>query len=137
MKFLFTILFLLLLASCSEKHLNEKTFRNGDITVKWYNISTITTMHDYVDIEHSGHTETIMEANTGGIYDILIKGDTITIQVMSDLVVYNLAAKALGYNTKLDTSITLCMYTQKYVPKNAKYYCDEILPGSTKIKRGK
>ena len=124
----------LTLISCSaitaDKHLDEKTFKGGDIIVKWYHISRITTVHDYVDIERWGRTKNIMEANTDGIYDILIKGDTVTVQTTKDLLVYDLTAKALNCHIKLDTSITICRYMKKHVPENAKYYCDEVISDS-------
>src|SRR4051812_26701046 len=78
----FSTIFLLSLTSCSsmtaDKRLNEKTFKAGNITVKWYQISEISSIHVFVDIERWGWTKTIMKANTDGIYDILINGDTIT-----------------------------------------------------------
>ena len=129
MKFFYPTFLFLLLTSCSElgkgKHLNEKVFKSGDITVKWYQTSAITSVHDFIDVERSGHTETIMEANTGGIYDVLIKGDTITIQAKNDLLIYQLTSRNLSCTIKLDTSITMCQYMKKYGPEYAKYYCDE------------
>jgi hypothetical protein len=138
MKSVLLILALAFLPSCSrifDKHLEEKTFKNGDITVKWYRISEITSSHDFVDIERWGWTKTIMKANTDGIYDILITGDTITIQTMNDLLVYDLTAKTLNCHIKLDTTVTMCDYMKKHVPENAKYHCDEFVSDSLTTKQ--
>ena len=135
MKTVLQILALIFLASCSsaiaDKHLNEKTFTSGDITVKWYRISEITTIHDFVDIERWGWTKTIMKANTDGIYDISITGDTITIQAINDLLVYDLTARTLNCYINLDTTVTMCDYMKKHVPENAKYHCDEVVSDSS------
>src|SRR5437868_4454271 len=118
------LLSILLLSSC-DKRLDEKIFKNKDITVSWYNVSEITTDHDFVVVTKGFKELKLMEANTTGIYDVLFKNDTIVIQTLSDLIVYELANKAFGYRVVQDTSITLCQYMKKYVPENAKYYCDE------------
>jgi hypothetical protein len=129
MKPLIQLLIITLLVSCSniiaEKHLDERTFTNGDIKVIWYRISEISTIHDFVNIERKGRTITIMKANTGGIHDILIRNDTVTIQTMPDLLVYDLKEIGFDYHIILDTSITICQYMKKHVPENAKYYCDQ------------
>jgi len=94
----------IILTSCSRKHLDEKVFRSQDITVRWYRISEITTVHDFLDIERWGWKKNIMEANTGGIFGILINKDTITIKATSDLIIYDLAARTLHCHIKLDTT---------------------------------
>jgi hypothetical protein len=127
MKSFLGILLIALLTSCSvivgDKHFDEKLYTSGDIKVRWYRISEITTIHDFIHIERWGWTKTIMKANTGGIHDILIKGDTITIQAMPDLLVYDLTSKTLNCNIRLDTTITMCEYMKKHIPENAKYHC--------------
>ena len=74
MKSLLGILLLTLLISCSavvgDKHLDENIYTSGDIKVKWYRISEITSVHDFIDVERWGWTKTIMKANTDGIHDI-------------------------------------------------------------------
>lgn len=117
----------LLLASCGlfgDRHLDEKKFISKDITVTWYKISRITTVHDYIDVKRGGRTKNIMEANEGGLYDILIKDDTIVIQVMPHLLIYKLAARELGCYIKVDSSITDCQYMRKYNPQNT-WHCEE------------
>lgn len=112
MKFLLHLVVSLVLLSCSavtaDKHLNERTFKTGDITVKWYQISEITSIHDFVDIERFGWTKTIMKANTDGICNILINGDTVIIQAQKNSLIYDLTAKTLNCYVQLDTSITTC-----------------------------
>jgi hypothetical protein len=107
----------LILTSCSNvvpnKHLNEKTFESKDIIVKWYNISEITSDHDFVDVTRNGYTKTVMKANSMGIYDIIIKGDTITIRTVPGLTIYDLTAKTLQCYIKLDTTVTIDEYREK------------------------
>lgn len=124
-----------LLASCEDKHLDVKTFSSRDIKVNWYNISRITTVHDYIDIERWGHEKNVMEANTGGIYDILIKGDTIIIQTTRDLIVYDLSIKTLGCNIKQDSSITTYQYLKKYMPASAEAFKNQTVPDTSQNKR--
>jgi hypothetical protein len=107
------------MTSCKDKPLDPKTFNSRDIKATWYKISRITTTHDYVDVERWGKKTKIMEANTGGIYDVQIKGDTIIIQTTRELLVYDLVAKTLGCIIKHDTSITTYNYLRKYQPEGA------------------
>jgi hypothetical protein len=104
----------LIFSGCSRKHLDEKIFRSKDITVKWYRVSEITTIHDFVDIERWGWTKRIMEANTAGIYDVSINNDTVIIQVKDDLLIYELAAKVLNCHIKVDKTITFSQYSNKF-----------------------
>ena len=116
MKVTFCLCFLVTLISCSsifaDKHLDEKVFKSGDITVKWYRISEITTIHDFVDIERWGWTKRVAEANTNGICNIQITGDTVTIQGKPDLWIYELAAKTANCTIRVDTSINTCQGVQ-------------------------
>jgi hypothetical protein len=110
--------------SC-DKHLDEKVFKSKDITVKWYRVSGISSGHDYIDLERWGYTDNIMKANTGGIYDVKISGDTIIIKALREIGIYDLAAKKNECYIKLDTTITKYDYMKKYQPENAKYYLKE------------
>lgn len=100
---LFSVLFL---TSCAlpRTKLHEKIFKANDITVSWYQISEITTVHDFVDITRWGHTKNIMEANLDIINSILINGDTVIIKVNRDQTIYSLAARTLGSFVRLDSS---------------------------------
>ena len=130
MKLTSLALLALALTSCSgvtaDKHLDEKTFKSGDITVRWYTRSLITSSHDLVEVERWGWTKEILKANPGGIYDVLIAGDTITILATTSILVYDLTAITLNCHIKLDPSISTCEYMKKHVPENAKYHCDSI-----------
>jgi hypothetical protein len=77
-------------------------------------VSEISTIHDFVDIERWGWTKNVMEANTGGIYDILINDDTVTIQARNDLLIYELASKTLNCHIKIDTTIAWSKYSKKF-----------------------
>ena len=138
-KILLAIAFLTFLVGCSRnvrKHLNEKTFRSGDITVKWYHISEITTVHDFVELERWGWTKTLMEANTGGIHDIIIKGDTITIRTMSNLLIYELTAKTLNCQIVQDPTVTFYEYEKKQAHFNLNYNRDEGIADSSLYQKG-
>jgi len=124
MKLTSLALLALTLTSCSgiiaDKHLDEKTFKSGDITVRWYKRSLITSSHDFVEVERWGWTKEILKANPGGIYDVVIAGDTITILATTSILVYDLTAITLNCHIKLDPSISTCEYMKKHVPENAK-----------------
>ncbi|AWA30967.1 hypothetical protein HYN48_13255 [Flavobacterium magnum] len=128
MKIRYFILFFLILISVGiyvaffyEKHLDEKVYKNGDITLKVYKISRISTVHDYIDLERWGYCKNIYEANTGGIYNIILKKDMVIIQTYK-AGIYELAAKTLETEIKIDSSITTYRYMKKFQPQNAKYY---------------
>lgn len=130
MKLTSILLIALTLNSCvgdiADVHLDEKVFKNGDITVKWFSRSLITSSHDFVEVERWGWTKEILKANPGGIYDIIIEADTITILATTNILVYDLAAITLDCHIKLDPSISTCQYMKKHAPENAKYHCDSI-----------
>jgi len=107
--------------SC-EKHLDEKIFKNGDILVKWYRVSAISTVHDHVDLERWGYSENILKSNTGGIYDVKIDKDTVTIRILPGLLIYDLIALKHNCHVKIDSTVTKYDYMKKFQPKNAKYY---------------
>lgn len=115
---------LLSFISC-DKHLDEKIYKSKDITVKWYKISSISTVHDYIDLERWGYSDNILNSNTDGIYDIIISDDTITIRILPDLIIYDLVAKKNECYIKLDTTVTKYEYMKKFQPQNAKYYIEQ------------
>lgn len=63
-----------------------------------------------------------MDANTGGIYSILITADTVIIQTTRELLVYELSSKTLGCIIKQDTSITTYQYLKKHMPEGAEAF---------------
>lgn len=107
-----------------EVHLNEKVYTKGDITLKFYRISNISSMHDYIDLERFGYTKKIFKADTGGVYDILIKNDTIIIQT-HEAGIYELVARTLDTEIIVDSSITTYQYMKKFQPQDAKYYKEQ------------
>lgn len=118
------IIIVIFCISC-DKHLNEKIFKSNDTTVKWYRVSTITSGHDYIDLERLGKTYNIIKANPNSIYDVEISGDTIIIKSLPEIVIYDLVAKKNNCYIKLDTTITKYEYMKKYQPENSKYYLNE------------
>ena len=118
---IFIILILTFCISC-ENHLDEKVIKSKDITIKWYRVSEISSGHDFIDLERWGYTNNIMKANTNGIYDVKISGDTIIIKVLPEIGIYDLVARKNGCYIKLDTTVTKYEYMKKYQPENAKYY---------------
>ena len=131
LKNLLLLLLPLLLTSC-DKHLREKTFTNGDITVHWYEISTITTINHYIDISRNGDTKNIMRSEPYSIYDIIIKGDSVIIKTTPNLLLYSLAKREQGYTIALDSTVTTYDYMKKYQPENAQYYANDTLSNSPK-----
>jgi len=121
MKKLFILILIPYFISC-DKHLDEKIYQSKDITVKWYRVSNISSGHDFIDLERWGHTDHIMKANTGGIYDVKIIGDTILIRALPQIGIYDLVAMKNECYIKLDTTVTTYEYMKKFQPENAKYF---------------
>ncbi|WP_338378931.1 hypothetical protein [uncultured Flavobacterium sp.] len=121
---IFILIIFTFCVSC-DKRLDEKVFKSKDITVKWYRISEISSGHDFIDLERWGNTENILKANTDGIYDVEITGDTIIIKALPEIGIYELAAKKNECYIKLDTTITKYEYMKKHQPENAKYYLNK------------
>ena len=96
------IVFLSLLSttilSCRNK-LNLKVIENNDIKIEQYEISEITSIHDFVDVTNKrwNRTERIFEASSGSIDRIFIRNDSIIIQISIQPVMYDLAALKFGY----------------------------------------
>jgi hypothetical protein len=127
MKVFLTIILCLTLFSCYDKHDDEKVFKGKDFTVKWYQVSTISTVTDYIDIERWGFTSNIMSANPYAIYDIAITGDTVVIKTIPRVTIYDLAAKKHGCIIKLDSTITNDEYMKKYQSNSAQYYINDTV----------
>jgi len=84
------------------KKLNVKTIKNTEIQILWYDISTVTTIHEHVEVSKDGQTQKIAELNQGGITRIYIHQDTIHLQTKGGLF-YQLDEKAFNYTIVLDT----------------------------------
>jgi hypothetical protein len=127
MKILVTIILCFTLFSCYD-HLNEKVYEGKDFTVKWYSISTITTLDEYIDLEKYGSTENIMQCSSlPSIYDIVITGDTIIIKTTPRVSISDLVAKKKGCIIKLDSTITMYQYMKKYHPEVAAEYIGDTI----------
>jgi hypothetical protein len=104
----FISLGLVLCVSCSPfgvplKRLDEKVIQGGDIEVHWWTTSSITTMHEHVEVIKDGETRKISELNTGGIHDIVIRRDSIIISTSGTGLFYQLDDSVFGYTIDLDT----------------------------------
>jgi hypothetical protein len=133
MKKLIILIVIPFFISC-DVHIDEKTYQSKDITVKWYKVSTITSGHDFIDLERWGYTDNIMKANIGGIYDVKIIGDTILIKTLPHIGIYDLVAKKNECYIKLDSTVTTYEYMKKFAPENAKYFkSEDTLPSSENV----
>lgn len=85
------------------KRLDEKVIQDGNIEVHWWTTSSISTMHEHVEVVKDGKTRKISELNAGGIRDIRISRDTIIISTSGTWWFYQLDDSAFGYTVDLDT----------------------------------
>jgi len=88
-----------------RKKLDEKVISSGDISISWYKVSTISSIHEYVDLSRWKRTKNILETN-GGVREIQIKGDTIIIKTTPTIHLYEFVSKTLGCTIIQDTSKT-------------------------------
>lgn len=102
--FIITAFFIsLTLTSCLQK-LKTRTIENEEIIIEVYEKSTITTVHQYIDIINKrwNKTERILKANQGTIDSVFIHKDTIYLsQIYSSRNIYDLAAIKFGYKIVL------------------------------------
>lgn len=116
------LLFISLFVSCSllscddEVHLHERIYKGNGVTASVYQISLISSMHDYVDISRWGHTEMVFKCNADYIYDVVIDGDTVIIRTQEQPLVYKLTSKALGTYIRIDSSIGSERWMRRYRP---------------------
>jgi hypothetical protein len=104
--------------SC-DKRLKEFTVKTNDIEVTKYEISQITTAHDFIEVRKDNSAMTVAETNAYGFADIIIRQDTIIIQYLPT-VFYRIVDNAFGYKIKIDTTISVDYWRQK-VEQRAKY----------------
>lgn len=93
-----------LLNSCIDKKLDLKIIENEEIKIEHYNISEITTIHEFLDLteKRCNNTERIYEGNTESIDSVYIKNDTIYLTTKYDKpIIYDLAAIKFGYQIKV------------------------------------
>jgi hypothetical protein len=100
------LIFCFLIDSCTNRtHLREKVIENNGITVRWYQISSITTIHEFVDIQRDGWTHNIMEANDAVIENVVINRDTVIIKATPGRPIYSLSSYVQRTYIRLDTSM--------------------------------
>jgi len=94
-----------LVISCQDsvwrKKLNLKTIKNDDILVETYDVSEISTIHQFIDMTNRrwSRVETILEANQSSIDCMFIRGDTLFLQkASSGVVIYDSASTKFGYS---------------------------------------
>ncbi|RYD74041.1 MAG: hypothetical protein EOP53_19025 [Sphingobacteriales bacterium] len=108
---LFLVLLLFGFSSCN-KRLKEFTIKTADIEVTKYEISQVSTVHDFVEVRKGNLAITVLEANSYGFADLFVKHDTIVIQYLPNIF-YKTADKAFNYKIKLDTTISVEYWRQK------------------------
>ena len=72
-------LIVFLISSCQNKKLHLKVIENKDVKIEIYEISLITSMHQYVDLtdKHWNETTTIYKAEPDQLLDVKMRNDTI------------------------------------------------------------
>ena len=84
------------------ERLDETVVHGAGIDVHWWTTSTITTIHEHVEVVKDGEVRKISELNAGGIDSIGISGDSIVVYSGGGLF-YQLEDTAFGYRVVLDT----------------------------------
>lgn len=93
------------------------TVKSDDIEVTKYEISEISTGHDFIEVKKGASTVKVMEANSHGFTDMIITNDTIIIKYMPT-VVYMFVDNAFGFKIKLDTTISIDNWRQKVAERD-------------------
>jgi len=103
-----TVLIAIFVSSCNFmngelKKLDEKKIGNNEIEINWYRTSSITTIHEHVEVSKSGTITKIAELNEGGIKQIKIESDSIIIETKGTGLFYQLDKEVYNYSIVLDT----------------------------------
>jgi hypothetical protein len=85
------------------KALDSKIIQNNEINIHWYATSSITTIHEHVEVSKAEKTQKIAELNQGGIDSIYIHQDTIHIETNGNGLFYTLDKSVFNYTIVLDT----------------------------------
>jgi len=89
-----------LFSSCADKKLDLKIIENDEIMIEQYNISTISTVHEFLDLtdKRLNKTERIYEGNTESIDSVFIKNDKIFLTSQyKEPIIYDLSAIKFAY----------------------------------------
>jgi hypothetical protein len=90
-----------------KKKLNLKIIENEEIKIEVYDISNITSIHQFADITNKrwNKSERIFEGNSNTIEKIKIKNDTIYIMTKQlEPIIYDLAAIKFSYKVVIETN---------------------------------
>lgn len=85
------------------KKLDQKKQSNKDITINWYRTSSITTIHEHVEIIKGKNAKHIIEAAPLSIDQIILKNDSVIIKASGQSLFYNFDTLAFGYKIIKDT----------------------------------
>ena len=108
---------LLCLPSCDPfalKPLDIHTVKKNSIVARWFVTSSITSIHNHVEILSRSGWEQVMESDEEKIYDVLINRDTVIIQARQCINLYQLQSYFWGTYVRIDTSISDYQYHQKF-----------------------
>jgi hypothetical protein len=97
-------LLIFLCSSCETKKLHLKTIENKDVKIEIYDISLITSGHQYVDLtdKYNDETTTIYKADTDQLTDVKMKNDTIFLYTkFDDMYFYELVAVKYDYTIQV------------------------------------
>lgn len=102
-KTFFCIIFSITVISCTKK-LDLKIIEDDVIKIEKYEISEITTIHEFIDITNKrwNKTERICEANQGSIDKIFLRNDSIIIKTTINALFYDLSAIKFGHKIILE-----------------------------------
>jgi hypothetical protein len=102
-------------SSCVTR-LNEISFKTKDIEVSKYEISEITSVHDFIEVKKGDSAITVLETNSYGFTDVIVRNDTIIIQYLTNAI-YKFKEKAFGCNVYLDTTVSVEYFRQKLMER--------------------
>jgi hypothetical protein len=105
----------LFLVGCQNKRFVHKKISDKIITVTWFYESYISSTRDFIEARKGSQTKIIMDMDGMIVTDVLIKSDTIIVKVFEpNNAIYNLKHRAVGYNIKLDSNVSLLEYNKYY-----------------------
>lgn len=120
-------LILLFLPSCDPfalKPLDIQTVSKGARTARWFNTSSITTVHNHVEVKTKKGWVQVLETdgNVRRIYDVSIDRDTIVVKLVQGTLIYQLETIYWDYYVRLDSSVSEFEYDNKFHPRDKKGY---------------
>jgi hypothetical protein len=105
MKIIINISILLFIScGCETKKFHLKTIENKDVKIEIYDVSLITSGHQYVDLtdKYFNETTTIYKADTDQLTDVKMRNDTIFLYTKyDDMHFYELVAVKYDYTIQV------------------------------------